>query len=187
MQFFETPLAGVYLVELEKIRDDRGYFARSWCREEFEAHGLNPAMVQMNTGFSYRKGTLRGLHYQEPPYAEAKLVRCTRGVLYDVVVDLRPDSPTFCHWFGIDLTDEDGTMVYAPEGCAHGYQTLTDNTELSYLTSQIYRRDSARGVRYDDPAFNIRWPMKVAVISEADQTWPDFTMAPNRKHSEVSR
>lgn len=174
MQFFETSLPGVYLIELEKIRDDRGLFARSWCKEEFEAHRLNPNMVQMNVGFSYRKGTLRGLHFQEAPYAEAKLVRCSRGVLYDVAVDLRPDSPTFCQSFGIELTGDGNSMLYVPEGCAHGYQTLADNTELSYLTSQVYHRDYARGVRYDDPAFEIRWPLEVAVISEADRTWPDF-------------
>lgn len=177
MKFFETPLSGVYLIELEKIRDDRGYFARSWCKEEFEANGLNPNMLQMNVGFSYRRGTLRGMHFQAAPYAEVKLVRCDRGALYDVIVDLRPDSATYCQWFGMELTGEGGTMVYAPEGCAHGYQTLTDSTQLSYMTTQVYQRDYARGVRYDDPAFNIRWPLEVAVISEADRKWPDVAVS----------
>jgi len=176
MQFFDTSLPGVHLIELEKIRDDRGYFARTWCKEEFEAHGLNPAMLQMNLGFSYRKGTVRGMHFQLPPYGEAKLVRCNRGSLYDVIVDLRPDSPTYCEWFGMKLTAENGSMLYVPPGCAHGYQTLDDNTELQYLTSQVYQRDYARGVRFDDPVFNIQWPTDVTVVSEADRNWPNYAV-----------
>ena len=174
MEFSATPLPGAYLVRIKKITDDRGFFGRGWCRDEFAAHGLNPNMVQLNVGFSHRSGTLRGLHYQRQPHEEAKFVRCTRGAIFDVVVDLRDDSPTRGQWYGVELTAESGTMLYAAEGFAHGYQTLSDDTEMYYLTSAPYAAQAATGVRYDDPAFGIEWPIPVAVISEADRTWPAF-------------
>lgn len=174
MDFVETPLRGAYLVRARQIADDRGFFARGWCRGEFADHGLNPDMTQLNLGFSLRRGTLRGLHYQEAPNAEAKFVRCTRGAIYDVIVDLRRDSRTRGEWFGAELTADNRAMLYAPEGFAHGYLTLVDETEMYYLTSASYVATAARGVRYDDPAFGITWPMPVEVISEADRNWPDY-------------
>ena len=174
MEFSETSLKGAYVVRLKKIQDERGYFARGWCREEFLQHGLNPQMVQLNVGFSHRLGTVRGLHYQLAPHGEAKYVRCTRGAIYDVIIDLREGSPTVRQWFGIELTPDSGLMLYAPEGFAHGYQSLQDDTETYYMTSAPYAPAAARGVRYDDPAFGVRWPLPVSVISEADRDWPDF-------------
>jgi dTDP-4-dehydrorhamnose 3,5-epimerase len=174
MEFSETSLKGACLVRLKKIQDERGYFARGWCREEFLQHGLNPQMVQLNVGFSHRLGTVRGLHYQLAPHGEAKYVRCTRGAIYDVIIDLREGSPTIRQWFGIELTPDSGLMLYAPEGFAHGYQSLQDDTEMYYMTSAPYAPAAARGVRYDDPAFGVRWPLPVSVISEADRDWPGF-------------
>ena len=174
MEYVETPLKGAFLVHIKKIQDHRGYFARGWCREEFAGHGLNPEMVQLNIGFSHTRGTVRGMHFQVGPHAEAKFVRCTRGAIYDVVVDLRPDSSTRGRWFGTELTADNGIMLYAPEGFAHGYQTLTDGADMYYMTSHRYAADAARGVRYDDPAFGIEWPLPVTVISDADRNWPDY-------------
>jgi dTDP-4-dehydrorhamnose 3,5-epimerase len=174
MEFSETPLRGAYLIQVKKIADNRGFFARGWCRDEFVTHGLNPDMVQLNIGFSHKAGTLRGLHYQKAPHAEAKFVRCTRGAIYDVVVDLRPDSPTRGRWVGAELSAENATMLYAPEGFAHGYQTLTDDTEMYYLTSSVYAAAAATGVRYDDRGFNIGWPLPVSLVSEQDKNWPDY-------------
>jgi dTDP-4-dehydrorhamnose 3,5-epimerase len=174
MIFTETRLKGAYSVDIERREDQRGFFARGWCAEEFEAHDLNPRMVQSNIGFSIKKGTLRGMHYQVQPEAEAKLVRCTTGAIYDVIVDLRPDSPTHKQWIGVELTADNRRMLYIPEGFAHGYQTLADDTEMYYQTSQFYAPASARGVRYDDPAFGIVWPLQVALISNADQAWPGY-------------
>jgi dTDP-4-dehydrorhamnose 3,5-epimerase len=174
MEFIETKLSGAFLVSLQKIEDRRGFFARGWCRDEFSEHGLTSDMTQLNVGFSHRRGTLRGLHYQVPPHQEAKLIRCTRGAIFDVIVDLRPDSPTRGRWFGAELTDENALMVYVPEGFAHGYQTLTDNTETYYLTSARYAASAARGVRYNEPAFGISWPLPVSVVSDADAGWPDY-------------
>jgi len=174
MEFTETKLKGAFLVRLKKIVDERGFFARGWCREEFAQHGLNPGMIQLNVGFSHKKGTLRGMHYQEAPHAEAKFIRCTRGAIYDVLVDLRADSPTRLQWVGVELTQDNATMLYAPEGTAHGYQTLTDDAEFCYMTSAAYVAGAAKGVRYNDPAFNIQWPLPVSVISEPDQKWPDY-------------
>ena len=174
MKFLETPLKGAFVVRLDKIEDERGYFARAWCSEEFLRHGMNPRMVQLNLGFSHRRGTVRGMHYQAVPHAEAKFVRCTRGAIYDVIIDLRQESPTLGQWRGIELTADNGLMVYVPEGFAHGYQTLQDGTEMYYLTSASYAPASARGVRHDDPAFGIEWPLPVSAISVADQNWPDF-------------
>jgi dTDP-4-dehydrorhamnose 3,5-epimerase len=174
MEFSETSLKGAYLVRLKLIQDERGYFARGWCREEFLQHGLNPQMVQLNVGFSLRRGTVRGMHYQLAPHGEAKYVRCTRGAIYDVIIDLREGSPTLRQWFGIELTPDSGLMLYAPEGFAHGYQSLQNDTEMYYMTSSPYAPAAARGVRYDDPAFGVRWPLPVSVISKADRDWPDF-------------
>jgi dTDP-4-dehydrorhamnose 3,5-epimerase len=172
--FTESTIRGAYVVDIDRIEDDRGFFARAWCRREFEAAGLNPDLVQINLARSHTRGTLRGMHYQDAPHSEAKLARCTRGAVYDVIVDLRPDSSTFRRWLGVELTDENHRMLYVPEGVAHGYQTLTDDAELCYQTSREYAPESAGGVRYDDPAFTIEWPIPVSVISEADRTWPDF-------------
>ena len=177
MEFAETGLKGAFLVSVKKSTDDRGYFGRAWCRDEFLQHGLNPNMTQLNVGFSHKKGTLRGMHYQDAPHAEAKFIRCTRGAIYDVIIDLRRDSPTFCKWYGVELTPDSGKMLYAPEGFAHGYQTLSDDAEMYYLTSAAYAPKLAGGVRYDDPAFEISWPEAVTVISPADRNWPDFHRA----------
>ena len=173
MEFIETGLKGAFTIRQKKIEDHRGYFARAWCREEFIQHGLNPNMLQLNTAFSFQRGTVRGMHYQEKPHEEAKLIRCTRGAIYDVIVDLRPDSPTCGQWHGEELTGSNGTMLYAPEGFAHGYQTLLNDTEMYYMTSAFYASGAARGVRYDAVAFGILWPLPVTVISEQDRKWPD--------------
>jgi dTDP-4-dehydrorhamnose 3,5-epimerase len=174
MEFSETTLRGAYVIQFKAIADHRGFFARAWCRDEFAAHGLNPDMVQLNIGFSHKAGTLRGMHYQKAPHAEAKFVRCTRGAIYDVVVDLRPNSATRGHWVGAELSADNNTMLYAPEGFAHGYQALTDDTEMYYMTSGLYAAAAATGVRYDDPGFRIEWPLPVSVISEQDKNWPDY-------------
>lgn len=174
MIFHETKLQGVFEIRIEPLRDERGFFARSWCQTEFKAHGLNPALVQCNISFNGRKGTLRGMHYQLAPYAEAKLIRCTRGAIYDVIVDLRLESPTFKQWVSVVLTAEKRNMAYVPEDCAHGFLTLEDDTEVLYQMSQFFSAESARGVRWDDPAFQITWPNEIAVISERDKNYPDF-------------
>jgi dTDP-4-dehydrorhamnose 3,5-epimerase len=174
MTFQETNLGGVCEVRLEPCHDSRGFFARSWCEKEFKDHGLNPAVVQCNISFNSRKGTLRGMHYQESPKAEAKLVRCTTGSIYDVVIDLRPNSPTLRHWIGVVLSAEQRNMLYVPEGCAHGFLTLEDKTEVFYQMSESYSPELARGVRWNDPAFQIVWPGSVEVISDRDRSYPDF-------------
>lgn len=178
MIFTETPLAGVFLVKLKRIVDHRGFFARGWCTEEFRAHGLAPDMIQLNVGFSSARGTLRGMHYQLAPHAESKFIRCTRGAVYDVILDLRPDSPTHGRWFGAELSADNDTMLFAPTGCAHGYQTLRDDSEIYYMTTAPFVAQAARGVRYDDPAFAIRWPLPVTAISAADQGWPPTPSEP---------
>lgn len=174
MTFSETKLPGVFGIHLEANSDERGFFARSWCQKEFENHGLNPKMVQCNVSFNVRKGTLRGIHYQAAPYQEAKLARCTMGAIYDVVVDLRPQSPTFKDWIGVTLTAANRNMLYVPEGCGHGFLTLEDDTEVFYQMSEFYHPELARGVRWNDPAFQIVWPVEVEVISERDRTYPDL-------------
>jgi dTDP-4-dehydrorhamnose 3,5-epimerase len=174
MTFHETKIPGVFEIRLELKLDERGFFARSWCQNEFECHGLNPKLVQCNVSFNTRKGTLRGMHYQVAPYSETKLVRCTRGAIYDVVIDLRPGSRTFRTWISAVLTAENRNMIHVPEGCAHGFLTLEDETEVSYQMSEFYNAEAARGVRWDDPAFQIAWPEKVKVISERDRTYPNF-------------
>lgn len=174
MIFKETRLKGAFIIELERREDERGFFARSWCQHEFEDHGLNPAAAQCNISFNKKKGTLRGMHYQAKPDEEARLVRCTSGSIFDVIIDLRPDSPTFKQWTGEELTSDNYRMFYVPEGFAHGFLTLKDQTEVFYQMSQFYASASARGVRWDDPAFGIRWPISVQVISERDKSYPDF-------------
>lgn len=179
MIFTKTKIDGVLVIELEPRRDERGFFARQWCADEFTSAGLNPAIAQINTARSTSVGTLRGLHFQVAPHAEAKLVRCTRGAVFDVAVDLRAGSPTFRQWFGTDLDAESGRMLYIPEGCAHGYMTLEPNTDLAYQSSVPYTPKSVRGLRYDDPAFGIVWPEPVKVISYQDLNWPGFLVDAN--------
>lgn len=174
MKFLPARVAGAFVIEMEKRTDERGYFARAWCEREFAAQGLATAISQVNVGVSARAGTLRGMHYQLAPHSEVKVVRCARGAVFDVAVDLRPGSPTFRAWHGCELTADSGRMLYVPEGCAHGYLTLTDDAELMYFTSRPYAPDAARGVRHDDPAFSIQWPRPVSTISPADAAWPDF-------------
>ena len=172
MIFRETTLKGAFVIEMEKFEDKRGFFARAWCQKEVEANGLVSRMVQTNISFNKKRGTLRGMHYQVAPYEQIKLVRCTRGVIYDVIIDLRPDSPTFRKWTGVELTAENYIMLYVPENVAHGFQTLEDNTEVTYQVSQFYSPESERGVRYNDPVFQVEWPLPVEVISEKDIAWP---------------
>jgi dTDP-4-dehydrorhamnose 3,5-epimerase len=181
MRFVPLELAGAYLIELEPHRDDRGFFARTWCRDEFAGHGLDPSIAQCSTSRNARAGTLRGLHFQRPPHAETKLVRCTRGAIFDVIVDLRPESSTRAAWFGAELTEELGNAMYVPEGFAHGFQTLTDDAEVFYMISKPYMPDAAGGVRWDDPAFGIDWPEEAErTISERDRDWPDYASDPPR-------
>lgn len=174
MIFRKIDLPGAFVIEYEAITDERGFFARTWCRMEMQRHGLNGEFVQCNTSFNKKTGTLRGMHYQVPPNAEAKLVRCTRGAVYDVIIDLRPNSPTFRGWFGLELSDTNNRQLYVPEGFAHGFLTLADNTEVFYQMSAFYRPESARGVRWNDPAFGIQWPAPVTVISLRDMSYGDF-------------
>jgi dTDP-4-dehydrorhamnose 3,5-epimerase len=173
MRFTETKVAGAFLIEPEPIADERGFFARTWCREEFADHGLTAELAQANISFNHRKGTLRGLHYQAAPHAEAKLVRVTRGAIWDLALDLRRDSPTYLAWFGAELSDANRHMLYVPEGCAHGFLTLTDDAEVAYQMSAPYAPEAARGVRFDDPAFGIEWPGEVVVINQRDRSYPD--------------
>jgi dTDP-4-dehydrorhamnose 3,5-epimerase len=174
MTFHETKLCGVFEINLKLNSDERGFFARSWCQKEFEDQGLNPKVVQCNVSFNARKGTMRGIHYQDAPHQEAKLVRCTKGSIYDVVVDLRQESPTFKDWIAVVLTADEHNMVYVPEGCGHGFLTLEAETEVFYQMSEFFHAEFSRGVRFDDPAFQIVWPNKVEVISERDRTYPNF-------------
>ncbi|CAG0971757.1 dTDP-4-dehydrorhamnose 3,5-epimerase [Anaerolineae bacterium] len=176
MIFKSTPLKDAYLIELQRLEDERGFFARAWCQREFEEHGLDPRLVQCNISFNKKKGTLRGMHYQASPFEEVKLVRCTSGALYDAIIDLRPTSPTFMQSFGVTLTPEAHNMLYIPEGFAHGFLTLEDNTEVFYQMSEFYMPDYSRGVRWNDPAFGIKLPASVQVISERDANYPDFKM-----------
>jgi dTDP-4-dehydrorhamnose 3,5-epimerase len=176
MIFSETKLPGAYLIEPQRLADERGFFARTWCRREFEAHGLDASLAQCNISFNRQAGTLRGMHYQVAPSAEAKLVRCTMGAIYDVIIDLRPGSPTFLQHIGVELTVENRAMLFIPEGFAHGFQTLADSTEVSYQMSEFYAPEHARGVRWDDPAFGIVWPLPVSIISEKDRALPDVDL-----------
>ena len=172
MHFFETQVAGSWVIDPSPHYDDRGRFMRAWCGREFEAHGIHFLPVQANMQFNPRKGTLRGLHLQIAPKLEAKLVRCTRGAVFDVAVDLRPNSPSFGEWCSAELTAENGRMLYVPQHCAHGFQSIEENSEVMYLTSAFYAPESCRGARFDDPGFGIRWPLSVSAISEQDRSWP---------------
>lgn len=174
MIFKETGLPGAYVVDLEPHADERGFFARAWCQREFEARGLTAQVVQCSISYNKRRGTLRGMHYQAPPHEEVKLVRCTRGCIYDVIIDLRSDSPTYKQHFGIELGEQNRTMLYVPEGFAHGFLTLEDDTEVFYQMSAFYAPESARGVRWNDPAFGIEWPATVQNIKDRDQSYPNF-------------
>jgi dTDP-4-dehydrorhamnose 3,5-epimerase len=174
MKFEETSLKGAQIIELEPIKDDRGFFARAFCSREFQSRGLSRNFVQANLTFSPRKGTLRGIHYQVEPFQEAKFIRCIAGAIYDVIVDLRRDSPTFLKWLGFNLTSTNRTMLYVPEGLGHGYLTLADNTEVFYQVSQFYEPKSERGLRWNDPLFQIRWPTEPTVVSDKDSSHPDF-------------
>ena len=173
--FRETRLKGAYLIEPEKREDERGFFARSWCMREFADHNLNPKMAQCNISFNRKKGTLRGMHYQAAPFAECKLVRCTQGTIYDVIIDLRPDSPTFKQHIGEVLSASNHKMLYVPEGFAHGFQALEDETEVFYQISESYAPESSRGVRWNDPVFGIQWPVSDPIMLERDRSYPDFT------------
>ena len=172
MIFEETPLAGAYVLLPDRKGDDRGFFARTFCVQEFEAHGLKPLVAQCNLSFNHRRGTLRGMHYQLPPATETKLVRCTQGAILDVIVDLRENSPTYLKNFAIELTAENGKALYVPEMFAHGYQTLTDNAEVHYQVSEFYTPGAERGLHYDDPKLNLQWPETVTTISDKDAKWP---------------
>lgn len=174
MIFRETKLSGVFEIHIEPKCDERGFFARSWCQREFESNGLNSKLAQCSISFNARKGTLRGMHYQAAPYPEAKLVRCTKGAIYDVVVDLRPQSSTYKQWIGATLTAENRQMLYVPEHCGHGFLTLEDDTEIFYQISEFYHPELSRGVRWDDPAFSIAWPAAAGQMSERDRTYPNF-------------
>lgn len=174
MIFTETKLAGAFVIELERRSDERGFFARTFCEQEFEAHRLKTQVVQCNVSFNKRKGTLRGMHYQAAPFAEAKLVRCTSGSIYDVIIDLRPASATFKQHFAVELSAENRRMLYIPEDFAHGFQTLQDDTEVFYQMAQLYSAEHARGVRWNDPAFGIAWPEGERIIIGRDQNYPDF-------------
>ncbi len=174
MRFNETKLSGVFEISLEPMKDERGFFARTWCQQEFEQHGLSSVVRQCSLSFNEKKGTLRGVHFQAEPYPEDKIVRCVRGAIYDVVVDLRAGSPTFKKWIGVFLTAENRHMVYVPRGCGHGLLTLEDQTEVHYQMSEFYHSELSRGFRWNDPAFQIEWPDQPVIMSERDRSYPDF-------------
>lgn len=176
MIFTETPLQGAYLIDLKRIEDSRGFFARSWCQNEFSEYDLETNLAQCNISFNAKKDTLRGMHYQAEPYAEAKLVRCTMGAIYDVIIDLRPNSKTFKDWFGVELTAENRRSLYIPKGFAHGFQTLMDNSEVFYQMSAFFHPESTRGLRWDDSDFRIEWPyVEKRIISNRDKNLPLFS------------
>jgi len=174
MKFIETKLKGAYIIEIEPIEDERGFFARTFCIEEFKKNGINFSIVQCNISFNKKKGILRGMHYQVAPYQEAKIVSCTSGAIYDVIIDLRKKSLTYCQWFAVELSAEAYKMLYIPEGFAHGFQTLEDNTAVFYQMSEFYHPECARGVRWNDPVFGIKWPLLVKIISKKDLSYKDF-------------
>ncbi len=176
MIFNTTHLPSAFIIEPEKLADERGFFARTWCQREFAAHGLNPRLAQCSVSFNAKRGTLRGMHYQAAPFEEAKLVRCTSGAIYDAIIDLRPASPTFKRHLSVVLSAENRTMLYVPEGFAHGFQTLVDGAEVFYQMSEFYAPDHARGVRWDDPAFGIDWPPAERIMADRDRLYPDFML-----------
>lgn len=174
MIFTETKLTGAFVIDIEPHEDERGFFARTWCKKEFEEHGLNPRLVQCDISFNKKRGTLRGMHYQVQPFEEVKLVRCTRGTIYDVIIDLRRDSSTFGRWFSVELSADNRHALYVPEGFAHGFQTLTDDSEVLYQMSEFFHPECARGIRWDDPAFGIVWPAAKRIIIDKDQSYSWF-------------
>lgn len=174
MIFTKTPLEGAFTIEVEKREDDRGFFARTFCANEFEQHGLVNRIVQTNMSRTLKKGTVRGMHYQIPPYQETKLVRCTQGAIFDVIIDLRKESPTYKQWFGVELSAENYKMLFVPRDFAHGFVTLTDNVEVTYEVSEFYTPNSESGIRFNDPEINIQWPVEVTDTSEKDANWPDY-------------
>jgi dTDP-4-dehydrorhamnose 3,5-epimerase len=177
MIFTETKLKGAFVIEPEKLEDERGFFARTRCRDKFTQRGLNPHIAQCNISFNQKRGTLRGMHYQIAPHAEVRTVRCTRGAIHDVIIDMRPDSPTFTQWVSLELNAENRRILYVPEGFAHGFQTLEDDTEVFYEVSVFYAPEYVRGVRWNDPAFGIQWPPADRTISHRDRTYPDFILS----------
>ena len=174
MLFLETKLNGAFTIDVQRIEDSRGFFARAFCKREFEQRGLNPAILQCNVSFNPQKGTLRGMHYQQEPFREVKVVRCIAGAIFDAIVDLRPDSSTYRQWTGVELSAQNGRSLYVPEGFAHGYLTLTENTEVFYQVSEFYSPGYERGIRWNDPAFRIQWPIEPLIISPKDASHPDF-------------
>ena len=176
MIFTETELKGAYTIDLEQKHDHRGFFARTFCAKELEAHGLKPVVAQCNLSFNHKKGTLRGMHYQTEPAAETKIVRCTKGAIYDVIIDMRPESPTYLQHFGVELTADNHRALYVPEMFAHGYQALTDGCEVMYMVGEFYTPGYEKGLRYDDPFFNIQWPIEATEMSEKDTKWPLMRM-----------
>jgi dTDP-4-dehydrorhamnose 3,5-epimerase len=181
MIFRKTGIGGAWVIEAERLEDERGFFARMWDIDEFAEQGLNPRVAQCSISYNRARGTLRGLHYQVAPHEETKLVRCTSGSLFDVVVDLRPDSSTFKAWYGVELSAENRLALYVPEGCAHGFLTLGDECEVHYQISEFHAPEAARGVRWNDPAFGIVWPDEVIVMNERDRSYPDFRPEPARQ------
>ena len=177
MEFERTSLEGAWLIRLQPASDERGFFARTFCEREFSAHGLETTFPQHSTSFSARKGTLRGMHFQREPHVEVKLVRCLHGAIFDVIIDIRPRSPTYRRWQSFELTAENRLQLYIPRGFAHGFQTLSDDAEVGYLISEFYNAESASGLRYDDPAFGVSWPLPISTISDKDRGWPMFTDA----------
>lgn len=174
MIFTETNLKGAYIIELEKFEDSRGFFARAWDKKVFNEHGLIGDVKQQNTSFTVHKGTIRGMHYQVAPHQETKLISCLRGAIYDVIIDLRPDSPTYMQWLGVELSVGNYKMIYVPKDFAHGFQTLEDNSLASYLVTEVYTPHAEAGIRYNDPSINIEWPLPVSFTSDKDANWPDF-------------
>ena len=174
MTFTETPLEGAWIIDIDRIEDERGFFARAFSPDEFAARGLDSTLAQCNVAWNHRRGTIRGMHFQRAPMQEVKIVRCTRGAILDTIIDLRPGSPTFCQWISVELTEDNRRMLYIPFGCAHGYQTLVDGVETYYHVSAPYSPEHASGVRWNDPRFGLRWPLEPTVISARDRDWPDF-------------
>jgi dTDP-4-dehydrorhamnose 3,5-epimerase len=172
--FTETKIKGAYIIEPEFINDERGFFARSFCRDEFSRHRLETNIVQCNLSYNKKLGTLRGMHYQEPPYEEAKIVSCTNGAIYDVILDLRSDSRTYCKWVSTELNDANFTLLYIPKGCAHGFQTLKNDSVVYYQMTEFFNPEYSKGVRYDDPSFGIEWPIDKRIISDKDRAYPDY-------------
>ncbi len=174
MKFTKTDLKDAYIIDLERLSDERGFFARAYCENEFKEHGIDSQIVQANVSYNHKKGTMRGMHFQEEPHGEAKLIRCTKGAIYDAIIDVRQDSPTYKEWIGVELNEENRRMLYVPEGFAHGFITLEDDVEVTYQVSEFYTPGAEKGIKYDDPMFNIDWPVEVEVISEKDRDWEPF-------------